>query len=73
MKIKSFPRNDHTNGWYNVLGDQPPAHVLKGDSKADWVIVGGGFSGLAAARRLGELCPDDRVVLLEAGRIGENA
>jgi len=73
MKIKSFPRNDHTNGWYNTLGDQPLPNVLQGDSKADWVIVGGGFSGLAAARRLGELRPDDRVVLLEAGRIGENA
>ncbi|MBN33243.1 MAG: FAD-dependent oxidoreductase [Rhodospirillaceae bacterium] len=73
MKVTSFPKNDHSNGWYNGLGDQPPASVLHGDSTADWVVVGGGFSGLAAARRLGELRPDDRVVLLEAGRIGENA
>ncbi len=73
MKITSFPKNDHTNGWYNVLGHQPAPKVLRGESRANWVVVGGGFAGLGAARRLGELRPDDRIVLLEAGRIGENA
>jgi glycine/D-amino acid oxidase-like deaminating enzyme len=37
------------------------------------VVVGGGFAGLAAARRLTELRPDDRVVLVEAHRISETA
>ena len=37
------------------------------------VVVGAGFTGLAAARRLGELRPDARVLLLEAGRIGNGA
>ena len=45
----------------------------KGEGAADWVVIGGGFAGLAAARRLGELRSRDRIVLLEAGRIGENA
>jgi len=72
MRVTSFPRNDHTNGWFNVL-DHPPANAFAGEHKADWVVVGGGYSGLAAARRLGELRPDERIVLLEAGRIGENS
>ncbi|MCW2541688.1 MAG: hemY [Frankiales bacterium] len=33
---------------------------------ADFAVVGGGISGLAAARRLSELRPHDRVLLLEA-------
>ena len=73
MRVTGFPKNDHSNGWYNILEEHPPARVWKGEGAADWVVVGGGFAGLAAARRLGELRPDDRVVLLEAGRIGENA
>lgn len=72
MRVTSFPKNDHTNGWFNVL-EHPPARVLEGDHRADWVVVGGGFSGLAAARRLAELRPDQSVVLLEAGRVGENS
>ncbi len=73
MKVDRFPKNDHTNGWYNTLDYHTPARVLEGSQTADWVVVGGGFAGLAAARRLGELRPSDRVVLLEAGRVGENA
>lgn len=73
MRVTGFPKNDHSNGWYNILGEHPPARVWEGEGAADWVVIGGGFAGLAAARRLGELRFGDRVVLLEAGRIGENA
>ncbi|MDE0241386.1 MAG: FAD-binding oxidoreductase [bacterium] len=73
MRVTGFPKNDHSNGWYNILEEHPPARVWEGEDAADWVVIGGGFAGLAAARRLGELRPGDRVVLLEAGRIGENA
>ena len=73
MRVNVFPRNDHSNGWYNILPEHRAAHVWEGESAADWAVIGGGFAGLAAARRLGELRRADRVVLLEAGRIGENA
>ena len=73
MRVTGFPKNDHSNGWYNILEEHPRRRVWQGAGSADWVVIGGGFAGLAAARRLGELRPGDRVVLLEAGRIGENA
>ncbi len=73
MRVTGFPKNDHSNGWYNILEEHPPACVWEGEGTADWAVIGGGFAGLAAARRLGELRPGDRIVLLEAGRIGENA
>ena len=60
-------------GWYAILPAPPPANRLKGDQVADWVVVGAGVTGLAAARRLGELAPDARVVLLETYRVGYGA
>lgn len=59
--------------WNAILGPQPPARGLEGDTTADFVVVGGGFAGLSAARRLTQLQPGARVVLLEAGRIAEGA
>jgi glycine/D-amino acid oxidase-like deaminating enzyme len=42
-------------------------------SKVDFAVVGGGFTGLAAAAWLRLLAPGKSVVLLEAGRIGAGA
>ena len=59
--------------WHAILGPQPPARGLEGDTTADFVVVGGGFAGLSAARRLTQLQPGARIVVLEAGRIAEGA
>ena len=59
--------------WSSILGPQPPASPLSGTHTADFVIVGAGFAGLSAARRLVQLQPGARIALLEAGRIAEAA
>jgi glycine/D-amino acid oxidase-like deaminating enzyme len=46
---------------------------LVGDTSADVVVVGGGFTGLWTALELTERDPSLRVVLLEAERIGHGA
>ena len=61
------------SGWYAVLPEPAPANRLKGDQIADWVVVGAGVTGLAAARRLGELAPDARVLLLDEHGVGYGA
>lgn len=71
--VDRLPDNDTTNGWSRILPDRTPHAALDGDRVADWVVVGGGYAGLAAARRLAENQPDARIVLLEAGICGENA
>jgi glycine/D-amino acid oxidase-like deaminating enzyme len=38
---------------------------------ADFLVIGAGFAGLAAAHRLSQLNPEARIVLLEARRVGE--
>ena len=58
------------SGWYAVLPEPPPARRLVGEQTADWVVAGAGFTGLAAARRLGEMAPEARVILVEQHRFG---
>ena len=73
MKIDRLPSEDQTNGWSRILVPRTPKPSLAGDIAADWVVVGAGYAGLAAARRLAENRPEDSIVLLEAGEPGENA
>jgi gamma-glutamylputrescine oxidase len=42
-------------------------------AKADFVVIGGGFSGLSAAAWLGRMAPRKKVVLMEADEIGAGA
>ena len=63
--------NPGRTGWNAILPEPSPARVLEESITADWLVVGGGFAGLAAARRLSQLRPQDRTVLLEAIRIGD--
>jgi glycine/D-amino acid oxidase-like deaminating enzyme len=49
----------------------PPAQPAP--PEADFAVVGGGFTGLAAAAWLRHLAPNKSVVILEAGRIGAGA
>lgn len=61
------------SGWFAALGPQPAARQLNSDISCDYLVIGAGWMGLHCARRLGELDPNARVVLVDAGRIGNNA
>lgn len=68
-----LPHDDNTCGWYNALPKQPKQALLTGAQKADYVVLGAGFAGLAMARRLAEHAPNARIALIDAQRIGEGA
>ncbi len=54
----------------------PPCRAnppLQGRRSVDVAIIGGGFAGLSAARRIFELEPGLKVAVLEAGVVGEAA
>ncbi len=72
-KISVLPSDDNTNGWSAVLPARTPHPTLDGDIRADWIVVGAGYAGLAAARRLAVNRPNDKVVLIEAQEAGEGA
>jgi len=61
------------SGWYETLEPPAPPKRLTGKQRADWVIIGAGFAGLAAARRLRQLLPNERIVVLDAQRVGWGA
>ncbi len=70
---RKLPTHRGPAAWSAILGAQPPAVELDKDLTADVVVVGAGFAGLSAARRLTQLDPKARVVVLEAGRVAEGA
>jgi glycine/D-amino acid oxidase-like deaminating enzyme len=71
--ISHLPIDDNTNGWSRILEQRQANAALTGENKADWVVLGAGFAGLAAARRLAENRPQDRIIILEANSVGEGA
>lgn len=71
--IRLLPSDDACNGWNALLPPRAARPALRGDVTADWVVVGAGFTGLAAARRLAELRPHDRIIVLEAQTVADGS
>ncbi len=71
MTVTRLPRDPGITGWNAILPAPAPAETLEERITADWLVIGAGFAGLAATRRLAQLHPGDRIVLLEATRVGE--
>jgi glycine/D-amino acid oxidase-like deaminating enzyme len=70
LEFVRLPAPDGVNGWWECLPLPPPANAVSAELRFDWVVVGGGITGLCAARRLAELAPDASIALVEADRIG---
>ena len=73
VQITKLPAELSDSGWFACLQDPRISAPLSGRIDADWVIVGGGWFGTNAARRIAELRPQDSVVLVDATAIGNNA
>ncbi len=72
-EIKLLPQNDQTCGWINCLQPRKPFPKLTKDKSVDWVVIGGGYTGLSFARRLAELKSDAKIIVVDACTIGEGA
>lgn len=68
-----LPQYDGHCGWYEVLDKVSAFPPVQSNMRVDTVVIGGGFVGCAAARRLAENRPDERVLLIEALKIGQGA
>lgn len=71
LKTDRLPFDPGPAAWDKVL---PPAHgyrELEEKRTSDWLVIGAGFAGLSAARRLRQLHPKDAICVLEARRIAE--
>ena len=70
---KQLPADLPGSGWYQILPAPGPPRVLDRDIQADWIIVGAGFAGLSAARRLDQLFEGQTIIVLDAQRIAWGA
>lgn len=71
ITVRKLPRDPGPAAWNAILPEPPPIRPLEGDAEAEWLVIGAGLAGLAAARRLSQLRPADRIVILDATRVGE--
>lgn len=60
-------------GWAEFLPERTSNPSCKGQLRSRWAVVGAGFTGLACARRLAELHPDDEIILLDARAVAQAA
>ncbi len=69
--IKNLPIDPGISGWNAIINDKNNYETLETNINADWVIIGAGWAGLSAARRLTQLVKEDKIVVLDAKTIGE--
>ena len=67
----NYATDDH--GWAELLPGRQARPPLQGVHREPWVVIGAGLTGLACARRLSELHPQQNIMLLEARRIAQGA
>lgn len=69
--ITRLPVETGRSGWEAICERPFPVRELDAQVQADWIVIGAGFGGLAAARRLAQVRPGDKVVVLDALQIAE--
>ncbi len=65
--------NDNSCSWINDLGPRSNIQTLSSDLNCEWLIIGAGYTGLSAARKLGQLYPNQNIILVDAQLAGEGA
>ena len=65
--------NDNSCSWVNDLNPRTNIKTLTTDLSCEWLVVGAGYTGLSAARKLGQLYPNQKILLVDAQLAGEGA
>ena len=65
--------NDNSCSWINDLSSRNNIKTLSSNLDSEWLIVGAGYTGLSAARKLGQLFPNQKIILIDAQLAGEGA
>ena len=68
---KTFPDYQQTSGWNALLPAREASPSLQKDLASDVLIIGAGWTGIAAAKRWQSLSPEANIVLIDASEIGE--
>ena len=65
--------NDNTCSWINDLVPRANIKTLQSNEDCEWLIIGAGYTGLSAARKLAQLYPDQKIIIVDAQLAGEGA
>ena len=65
--------NDNNCGWINDLSPRTNIKSLDKNYDCEWLIIGAGYTGLSAARKLGQLYSNQKIILVDAQLAGEGA
>ena len=65
--------NDNGCSWIKDLIPRTNIKTLKSNDDCEWLIIGAGYTGLSAARKLGQLYPNQKIIIVDAQLAGEGA
>lgn len=65
--------NDNNCGWINDLVPRTNIKTLTKNEDCDWLIIGAGYTGLSAARKLSLLHPTKKIIIVDSQLAGEGA
>ncbi len=71
--IKNMPQLDGSLGWYQTSSQRHTPIKTRTSSKKDYdyIIIGGGYTGLGVCSRLLQLEPEANIAIVDALKIGE--
>ncbi len=65
--------NDNSCGWLTNLQPRKNFKILNKNQKCDYLIVGAGYTGLSAARKLSEISSSKKIIIVDAQLAGEGS
>ena len=65
--------NDLSCSWINDLTKRTNIKSINSNEDCEWLIIGAGYTGLSAARKLGQLNPNQKIILVDAQLAGEGS
>ena len=65
--------NDNGCSWIHDLSARSNIKTFSSHLNCEWLIIGAGYTGLSAARKLGQLYPNQKIFIVDAQLAGEGA
>jgi len=65
--------NDNSCSWVKDLTPRINIKTLQSNEDCEWLVIGAGYTGLSAARKLGQLYQNQKIILVDAQLAGEGA
>jgi ribulose 1,5-bisphosphate synthetase/thiazole synthase len=65
--------NDNNCSWINDLIPRTNIKTLQSNEDCEWLVIGAGYTGLSAARKLGQLYQNQKIIIVDAQLAGEGA